>query len=237
MAIFAKGKESITKFFRELIDTIVEWFLRNKNKFEKADDFENLITKSNYRVFSKRYPKLIARGRSIVKKSFDKKFIKESKKFDTSTYRKEAKEAFEKYLAKSKPQTKISESTYLKFHKTLSLNKIAGEIAEELIIKYLKGKIEPRKSIRIPPDKRRFPDNFLSNTLKEVKSGRVTLKYKNQIDKDIKILSDKLKFNGQLIKKIEWHTMGGVDEAVLKYVKNEMQNNGLPLSKFQIIVY
>jgi len=34
----------------------------------------------------------------------------------------------------------------------------------------------------------RFPDNFLKNTLKEIKSGNITMKYKKQILKDIDIL-------------------------------------------------
>lgn len=162
----------------------------------------------------------------------------ELKQLDYSSYLNTVNDAYKKYINKTKIKNKLDFNSYLIKHKILTRNKKAGEIAEEIVNQFLKGKNDPKKAIFIPPNKRRFPDNFYKNTLKEVKSGKVTMKYKDQIDKDIEILLRKLKFKGK-VKKIERNAINGVDEIVLKYIKNQMNKTPFkPVDKyFQIILY
>ena len=78
-------------------------------------------------------------------------------------------------------------------------------------------------------DKRYF-DNVLDGTAREVKSGPVTLsKYKAQILKDIEILNEEL---AKRIDKIEWHCFDDVEkDAIEKFInenlKEKLRNKGL----------
>jgi len=98
--------------------------------------------------------------------------------------------------------------------------------------------LPPKSAIKIPPKKRRYPDNFYKGTMREVKSGQISMNYKKQIDFDIDILKKgNITYKGQIIKKVEWHAVNGIDEVVLKYIQTELRNSGISIDKFQIILY
>ncbi|CAM3178868.1 hypothetical protein [Flavobacterium frigoris] len=86
-------------------------------------------------------------------------------------------------------------------------------------------------------DGKRYFDNVLDETAREVKSGPVTLsKYKDQILKDIEILNQNLTNNQ--ISKIEWHCFDGVDtDEINKFInanlRKELKDKGL----FKIVKY
>jgi len=64
------------------------------------------------------------------------------------------------------------------------------------------------------------------------------MSYKKQIDFDIEVLKKgNITYIGQIIKKIEWHAVNGIDEVVLKYIQTELRSNNIQIEKFQIILY
>ena len=74
--------------------------------------------------------------------------------------------------------------------------------------------------------------------MREVKSGQISMSYKKQIDFDIEVLKKgNITYIGQIIKKIEWHAVNGIDEVVLKYIQTELRSNNIQIEKFQIILY
>ena len=80
--------------------------------------------------------------------------------------------------------------------------------------------LKHKRAITISDGKRYF-DNVLQDTAREVKSGPVTLsKYKDQILKDIEILNNDLT-NGQ-IKMVEWHCF---DETEIDVINNFVEQN------------
>lgn len=80
--------------------------------------------------------------------------------------------------------------------------------------------LKHKRAITISDGKRYF-DNVLQGTAREVKSGPVTLsKYKDQILKDIEILNQNLTNNQ--ISKIEWHCF---DETEIDVINNFVEQN------------
>jgi hypothetical protein len=185
------------------------------------------------------YGKLVAKGTPIVKSKYDLKIKDIIKKLDYPIYKRQANKALSKYKKNSRIKNKLDDATYLLRHKQLTLNKKAGQLAEDLVNKYLNGEILPPKSaIKIPPKKRRYPDNFHKGTMREVKSSQITMNYKKQIDLDIEVLKKgNINYKGQIINKIEWHAVNGINEAVLKYIQTELRNNNIPIEKFQVFLY
>ncbi|HOY42214.1 MAG TPA: hypothetical protein PLX60_10145 [Chitinophagales bacterium] len=230
IAILKKGTEDVSKFINDIYQGIKKWL-------QETFGIGKKISKSNYDEFSKLYGKLVVKRTPVIRNKFDLGIKKILKELEYPSYLKQAKTDFSKYLKNKKIKSKIDEAAYLIKHKQLTKNAKAGELAEELVSKYLNGKIKPKKSIKIPPNKRRFPDNFHKGTMREVKSGQISMKYKEQIDKDIQILFRNLEFNSQRINKIEWHAIDGIDEVVLKYIQTEMRAKSLPIEKFQVILY
>lgn len=129
----------------------------------------------------------------------------------------------------------LTEADWLKRYKTLYTNRTIGKLTEDEF-QILEGGLKPKKAITTSDGKRYF-DNVLDETAKEVKSGPVTLsKYKDQILKDIEILNNDLT-NGK-VSKIEWHCFDGVDkDAIEKFVQNNLNKELKDKKVFQIINY
>lgn len=230
--ILKKGTEDVSKFIDEIYQVIKKWL-------QETFGIGKKVSKSNFDEFNKIYGKLVAKGTPIIKSKYDLQIKDIIKKLDYPIYKSQANNALSKYKKNSKIKNKLDDVTYLLRHKQLSLNKKAGQIAEDVVNKYLNGKISPPKSaIKIPPKKRRYPDNFHKGTLREVKSGQISMNYKKQIDFDIELLKKgTIKYKQQTISKIEWHAVNGIDEVVLKYIQTELRSNNIPIEKFQVILY
>ena len=86
-------------------------------------------------------------------------------------------------------------------------------------------------------DGKRYFDNVLESTAREVKSGPITLSgSKQQILKDIEILNNDLT-NGQ-IKMVEWHCFGGVDKQEIEFfIENNLNTELKNKNVFKIINY
>jgi hypothetical protein len=81
---------------------------------------------------------------------------------------------------------------------------------------------------------KRYIDNVLDGTAREVKSGNVTWSaYKEQVLKDIDIIERKL--GG--INKVEWHCFGEVDNSFIQNVSSELKKIGINEFNFVIIKY
>lgn len=100
----------------------------------------------------------------------------------------------------------------------------------------MEGGLKPKKGISTSDGKRYF-DNVLDGTAREVKSGPVTLsKYKAQILKDIEILNQNLTA-GQ-ISKVEWHCFDDVElSGIEKFVEDNLSKELKGKKVFQIIKY
>lgn len=222
-----EGTDSFKKLIREILQNFKKWI-------KEIFGIDSSINKTNITKFKKRYGDLLEEGAKAVRSKYDSKLSKLLKELETKEYKAHAENAFKKYTKNSRAKNKLTKSTYLYKHKTLTKNRKIGTYAEEVIAKLLKG-TRP-KSIKTPLT-RRFNDNFYQGFLREVKSGNVTMKYKKQIQKDIMVLDEKTFINGTRVAKIEWHTFGEVDELVLKFVQHELRQRGLSSKSFTIIIH
>jgi hypothetical protein len=130
---------------------------------------------------------------------------------------------------------KLSKEKWEEKYKTLFKNREKGAITEDKFAE-LMGSDATHLEIQIGSGKRYF-DNVLENTAREVKSGPITLSNsKQQILKDIEILNNDLT-NGQ-IKKIEWHCFGGIDQKEIQnFIENNLNNELKNTNVFTIINY
>ncbi|QAR30363.1 hypothetical protein EQP59_02830 [Ornithobacterium rhinotracheale] len=141
---------------------------------------------------------------------------------------------FKNYMNKSwkKYKGKLSREKWEKRYKTLYKNREKGKISESKF-KDLMGADATQLEIQVGNSKR-YVDNVLNGTAREIKSGKVTWSaYKNQVMKDIEIVSQKL--GG--IDKIEWHCFGEVDFNFLHNLKKELKKYNLTNSDFTVIKY
>ena len=131
-------------------------------------------------------------------------------------------EAFGKYKGQ------LTEAEWLQRYKTLYKNREIGKLTEDEF-QLLEGGLKPKKGISTSDGKRYF-DNVLEGTAREVKSGPVTLsKYKGQILKDIDIINNDL---AKGVDKIEWHFFDEVNELeieefVHENLRTELRDKGL----------
>lgn len=229
ITILRKGTKEVVKFIDDFYAIVRKWL-------EETFGIGKKVARSNYDEFVEAYGKLIARGSTKLTDDFVSGLKKIDLELQSGKYLKRAKADYEKYKKVSRNKNKLSEIAYLAKHKVLAKNQKVGALLEDLVLKHLKGK-KPGKSIEILK-KRRYIDNFLDGTAKELKSGKISLKYKDQIDKDIALLLPPPKYIGkEVIKKIEWHTMEGIDEVTLKYIQKELTDKNISIDKFQIIFY
>ncbi|GHT71687.1 hypothetical protein FACS189455_4070 [Bacteroidia bacterium] len=117
-------------------------------------------------------------------------------------------------------------------YKTLYKNREVGKITESKFDELL-GSDALHLEIQTGSGKR-YIDNVLNGTAREVKSGNVTWSaYKEQVLKDIDIVKNQ---RGK-IEKIEWHCFDEVDNSFIKNVSEEIKKAGLIESNFMIIKY
>ena len=161
-----------------------------------------------------------------IKKSITDKLENINKYFDSEEWIKRVNNRFGKYKGN------LSKFDWEERYKTLYKNREIGKLTEEQF-ELLEGGLKPKKGISTS-DGRRYFDNVLDGTAREVKSGPVTLsKYKDQILKDIEILKQDLT-NGN-IKNIEWHCFDGAEGVKInEFIKKEL---GSKSNLFQIIQY
>ncbi|CAA9203299.1 hypothetical protein [Flavobacterium collinsii] len=127
----------------------------------------------------------------------------------------------------------LTKEEWLQRYKTLYKNREIGKLTEEEF-QLLEGGLKPKKGIKTSDGKRYF-DNVLDEIAREVKSGPVTLsKYKDQILKDIEIISEGL---AKDITKIEWHCFSEVDPNVLEFIKKELKNRKISEDLFIVKKY
>ncbi|MFT3794146.1 hypothetical protein [Flavobacterium sp.] len=236
--LFESGTESVRKAIDDMVQKIVKWL-------EETFGIGRKSGSPQYAALRKKYGKLVAKGKAKIKKDFDIDIQKILDEVESEAVLKEAIEKYKAYKAK-KIGKKLSEKVYIKRYIQLVKNKKVGKLAEAKIIKHLKGKIErPVEGITltsIGPDGEiiydlRYPDNFLNGLMREVKSGPITMNYMKQIDLDIEILKAEIKYKGFSTKKIEWHAFNGIEEIVLDQIQAKLKANGIPLKKFQVILY
>jgi hypothetical protein len=168
----------------------------------------------------------IAETGKKIKKAIDTKKLDLGKYFDSDDFKDRWNDRWGKYKGA------LSQDEWLARYKTLIKNREIGKLTEEQF-ELLEGGIKPKKGITTSDGKRYF-DNVLDGTAREVKSGPVTLsKYKDQILKDIEILKQDLT-EGK-IRNIEWHCFDEVDKIEIdKFVKQELGNKS---NLFKIIQY
>lgn len=118
-------------------------------------------------------------------------------------------------------------------YKTLYKNRKIGKLAEDEF-ELLEGGLKPRKAITTSDGKRYF-DNVLEGTAREVKSGPITLSgSKQQILKDIEILNQNLTNNQ--ISKLEWHCFDEVNEIEInKFIQENLREELKSANVFKII--
>ena len=122
---------------------------------------------------------------------------------------------------------------YTTKHKVITGNRMRGEISESVFQDLEKG-FKPEFSIPTS-DGPRFVDNLLGNTARELKSGKISLTdaFKRQVRKDLEII----KAQGDLVDKVEWHALNGIENDALKFVRDEMTLKGVSASDFKVVVY
>ena len=164
-----------------------------------------------------------------VKDAIQKKLDDIEKYFNTKEWADRVADRFGKYKGQ------LTEAEWLQRYKTLYKNREIGKLTEDEF-QLLEGGLKPKKGISTSDGKRYF-DNVLEGTAREVKSGPVTLsKYKDQILKDIEILNQNITA-GQ-ITKIEWHCFGEVDKEVIeKFIEDNLRKELKDKKVFEIISY
>ncbi|MRJ09000.1 hypothetical protein EDL99_09025 [Ornithobacterium rhinotracheale] len=164
-----------------------------------------------------------------VKSAIKKKLDDVDEFMKTPEFQKIVDDAWKRYKGK------LSKEKWTEKYKTLYKNREKGKITEKTF-KELMGGNKPTKSITTSDGKRYF-DNVLENTAREVKSGPITLSNsKQQILKDIEILNQNLTNNQ--ISKIEWHCFDEVNEIEInKFIQDNLRQELKNTEVFKIIKY
>jgi hypothetical protein len=144
-----------------------------------------------------------------------------------SKFEDKAEELFNK-----KADRKISLEQYIKKVKTLIVNKEKGKRLEELFLKLNKG-IKPDKAT-VTVHTKRFVDNVINNTGRELKSGYVknTEAFQKQFKKDVDIMFKEI----DDITKYEWHCFGGISDDALEWAL-DYANKFQVSNKVKFIIY
>ena len=162
-----------------------------------------------------------------IKEAIKNKLDDIEKEFLSDTFKDLLKNKFKNYKGL------LSFEDWTQRYKTLYKNRKIGKLTEDEF-ELLEGGLKPKKAITTSDGKRYF-DNVLEGTAREVKSGPVTLsKYRDQILKDIEILEEGLTKD---INKVEWHCFNGVDDNVETFVKQELKNRKMSENLFIIKRY
>ena len=164
-----------------------------------------------------------------IKEAIQKKLDDIEKEFLSDTFKDLLTNKFKNYKGL------LSFDDWTQRYKTLYKNRKIGKLTEDEF-EILEGGLKPKKGITTSDGKRYF-DNVLEGTAREVKSGPITLSgSKQQILKDIEILNNDLT-NGQ-IKMVEWHCFGGVDKQEIEiFIENNLNAELKNKNVFKIINY
>ncbi|MDR2122640.1 MAG: hypothetical protein LBP34_05885, partial [Flavobacteriaceae bacterium] len=129
----------------------------------------------------------------------------------------------------------LSKADWETRYKTLYKNREIGKLTEEQF-QLLEGGMKPKKGITTSDGKRYF-DNVLDETAREVKSGPITLSNsKQQILKDIEILNQNLTNNR--VSKIEWHCFNNADKKTIEdFIEDNLREDLKGKRLFIVINY
>jgi hypothetical protein len=161
-----------------------------------------------------------------IKDAIKKKLVEIEKYFSTEEFLKRIDDRFSKYKGL------LTKDEWIKRYKTLYKNREIGKLTEEEF-QLLEGGLKPKKGISTSDGKRYF-DNVLEGTAREVKSGPISLSNsKQQILKDIEILNNDL---AKGIDKIEWHCFDEVDQVEIEiFIKEKLRIELKDKGLFKII--
>jgi hypothetical protein len=127
-------------------------------------------------------------------------------------------------------------ASYTAKHKVITQNRMIGKISEDVFKSFESG-IKPRRAIQTSDGARRYVDNLLNGTAREIKSGRITLNgadFQRQVKIDIEIIAQSRSSD---VSKIEWHALDGIDDNALKFIRDEMTKQGVSANSFKVVVY
>lgn len=163
-----------------------------------------------------------------VKKAINDKKVNLDEFMNSTDFANLMDNSFKKYKGQ------LSRADWEARYKTLYKNRNIGKLTEEQFL-ILEGGFKPKKAITTSDGKRYF-DNVLDETAREVKSGPISLSNsRQQLLKDIEILNEEL---AKGIDKIEWHCFDSVNKIEIENfinqnLKPELRDKGL----FKIINY
>ncbi|WP_029285868.1 hypothetical protein [Pedobacter sp. R20-19] len=122
---------------------------------------------------------------------------------------------------------------YTTKHRVITGNRMRGKIAESVFLDLEKG-LKPDFGVQTS-DGVRYIDNLLNGTARELKSGKITntAEFQRQVKKDIEILVS----DDELVRKIEWHALDGIDDSALKFIREQMTSKGVNPLRFKIVIY
>ncbi|WP_164126142.1 hypothetical protein [Sphingobacterium luzhongxinii] len=163
-----------------------------------------------------------------VKKAIDSKKINLDDFMKSKDFTNLMDNSFKKYKGQ------LSRAEWETRYKTLYKNREVGKLTEEQFL-LLEGGFKPKKAITTS-DGRRYFDNVMDETAREVKSGPISLSNsKQQILKDIEILNEDL---AKGIDKIEWHCFNVVNQIEIeKFIYENLKPELRSKMLFKIISY
>jgi hypothetical protein len=213
-----------------------------KEKWDKYANSPDYITfhelgKDGVQIASLIYGGFAAKGKKLseaveesgntIKKAIQKKLDDIENFMKTPNFTRLLDDAWSRYKGK------LSRADWEAKYKTLYKNREVGKLTEDKF-KELMGSDATHLEILTGSGKR-YIDNVLDGTAREVKSGNVTWSaYKEQVLKDIEIVKQGLL---DKIDRVEWHCFGEIDDSFIKNISDELKKAGLAEIDFKIIKY
>ena len=221
----AEGLERLLKNPKATVDDWMDYF--KKKKKDDNPDTNKPNVEDKRKNLKEKYSENILDGDTQLLKKVENEIKSIDFKDKFSRFESKAEELFNK-----KADRKITLDQYIKKVKTLIVNKEKGKRLEELFLKINKG-IKPDKAI-VTVHTKRFVDNVLKNTGRELKSGYVknTKAFQKQFEKDVDIVRREL----QKIEFYEWHCFGGISDEALEWSMKYLEELNL-LSKVKFVIY
>ncbi len=201
----------------------------NQSFDEIANDLETKVA-STVNTAGNLWDDIILRGNIGVVEALSSQYKNIDEFLAGAEYATKVSSDFVKYQARGGTLDLLK---YTNKHKVITGNRMRGKIAETVFQDLEKG-IKPDFSIPTS-DGPRFVDNLLNNTARELKSGKISLTdaFKRQVRKDLEII----KAQGDLVDRVEWHALDGIDNDALKFIRDEMNLKGVNATDFKVVVY
>ena len=221
----AEGLERLLKNPKATVEDWMDYF--KKRKKEDVSDTNKSIVEDNRKKLKEKYSDNIIDGDTQLLKKVENEIKSIDFKDKFSRFESKADELFNK-----KADRKITLDQYIKKVKTLIVNKEKGKRLEELFLKLNKG-IKPDKAA-VTVHTKRFVDNVIKNTGRELKSGYVknTTAFQKQFKKDVDIMFKEI----DDITKYEWHCFGGISDDALEWAF-DYANKFQVSNKVKFIIY